>query len=44
MLGALIGIWLTPGARDIIPMMVELPLAKFQAVKVPDAKVLKTIS
>jgi hypothetical protein len=41
MLGALIGIWLTPGARDIIPMVVELPLAKFQAVKVPDAKVLE---
>ena len=33
MLGALIGIWFTPGARDIIPAIVELPLPKLPTLK-----------
>jgi hypothetical protein len=39
MLGALVGIWLTPGARDIIPAIVDLPLPKFPTAKVPLAEV-----
>src|SRR5262245_59101990 len=39
MLGALLGIWLTPGARDIIPMVAELPLPKLPRIKVPVAEV-----
>jgi hypothetical protein len=35
MLGALIGIWLTPGVRDIIPAVVDLPLPKLPTFKLP---------
>ena len=35
MLGALLGIWLTPGARDILPVVVDLQLPKLPTLKLP---------
>src|SRR5215470_16275650 len=37
MLGALLGIWLTPGARDILPVVIDLPLPKLPTLKLPMA-------
>ena len=40
MLGALIGVWLTPGARDIIPAVIDLsPIKLLSPAKLPEAKV-----
>ena len=39
MLGALIGVWLTPGARDIIPAVIDLsPIKLLSPAKLPEAK------
>ena len=34
-LGGMIGIWITPGARDIIPAVIDLPLPKLPTLKLP---------
>jgi Transglycosylase SLT domain len=36
-LGIMIGIWITPGARDIIPAVIDLPLPKLPTLKLPVA-------